>query len=140
MYLSSATHEFSESELMALLEGSRKRNAKPGVTGLMLYSEGNIMHVIEGPTVVVQALFAKIRKDPRHRGIQLLWSKPIAKRDFPDYNMGFRRGTPGSIEKEVPALAEVMNGGEPSSGSLDKMSKQVGVLLKTFAKNTRLIE
>ena len=140
VYLSSASREWSENELMDLLKGSRFRNQKRGVTGLMLYCEGNIAHVIEGKDAVVRALFKKISKDPRHRGIQLLWSKEIEQRDFPDYTMGFRRAAPEDLEATVPTTGTILGGEFFSPERLASLSKQVAILLKTFARNTRMID
>ena len=140
MYLSSASRERSNNEPMDLLKGPRFRNQRRGVTGLMLYCEGNIAHVIEGKDTVVQAVFNKISNDPRHRGIQLLWSKEIDRRDFPDYTMGFRRAAPEDLDATVPNTGTILGGEIFSPERLASLFKQVAILLKTFARNTRMIE
>jgi hypothetical protein len=37
----------------------------------------------------VRTLYAKIRRDPRHRGLLTLLQGPLAERQFPDWSMGF---------------------------------------------------
>ena len=66
VYVSSAVKLFSDEELVQLLEASRENNSKIGVTGMLLYKEGNFMQLIEGPEESVRSLHAKISIDPRH--------------------------------------------------------------------------
>ena len=45
VYVSSALREFSKSELVELLEKSRKKNTRLGLTGMLLYKEGNFIQL-----------------------------------------------------------------------------------------------
>lgn len=89
-YVSSAVRPFSREALVALLEGSRQRNATVGVTGLLLYHDGNFMQALEGPRTAVRTLFDRIERDPRHRGTLVLLDQPRPDRYFPEWSMGFR--------------------------------------------------
>lgn len=91
VYISSAIRPFSEDELVHLLRTARQRNARRGVTGMLLYEDGNFMQVLEGPETAVKALAAKIERDPRHRQFIALLKEPIQERLFPAWQMGFRR-------------------------------------------------
>ena len=88
-YHSSTQGLLSPDNIKALLVGSRVRNARRGITGMLLYKNGNVLQVMEGPTETALALFEVLKADPRHRGIIRLYEKPILKRDFPDWKMGF---------------------------------------------------
>jgi hypothetical protein len=48
VYVSSATKPFSPDELSELLAQARVDNAALGITGMLLYSNGNFMQVLEG--------------------------------------------------------------------------------------------
>ena len=72
-----------------LLEHARRNNEKAGVTGMLLYKDGNFMQVLEGEERVVQALSAKIGRDPRHEKMVTLLEGPLAEREFSDWSMGF---------------------------------------------------
>ena len=105
VYVSSATEPFSPAELVTLLEKARRNNAAADVTGMLLYKDGNFMQAIEGDDVVINELHARIQRDPRHRGMITLLRKPIEKRQFPNWSMGFVdlldpvvRGLPGYNE------------------------------------------
>lgn len=90
VYVSTAVVPFEEGELLELLTRSRVNNARLGVTGLLLYHEGNIMQALEGPEAAVKALHTKIEADARHTGCLTLIRERGAERAFPDWAMGFR--------------------------------------------------
>ena len=90
IYVSSAVRPFSPSELVDLLAGCHKNNATLGITGMLLYKDGNFMQVLEGEEEVVRTLYAKIGRDPRHQGQITLLQGQLAERQFPDWSMGFR--------------------------------------------------
>lgn len=89
VYQSCATTPFSEVELQALLRQSQAWNAAHALTGVLLYCEGDILQVLEGPREEVQGIFANIERDYRHRDVTKLADGPIARRSFADWSMGF---------------------------------------------------
>jgi hypothetical protein len=90
VYVSSAVTEFSPSQLVDLLKTSHGNNAALGITGMLLYKDGNFMQVLEGDEAVVRSLYAAIERDPRHRGALVLTQGPLAERQFEEWSMGFR--------------------------------------------------
>jgi hypothetical protein len=48
VYASTALQAFTKPELQALLQEIRPKNAELGITGLLLYKDGNFMQVLEG--------------------------------------------------------------------------------------------
>jgi FAD-dependent sensor of blue light len=91
VYVSSATEPFSERELEDLLEKSRQNNSKLGITGMLLYKDGNFMQCLEGPEEAVGTLAAKIKSDPRHRGVLVLLQGQLTQPEFSHWAMGFKR-------------------------------------------------
>lgn len=89
VYVSTATHPFSEAELLDLLRESRARNVTIGVTGMLLHKDGNFIQVIEGPEDKVRELFAAISADPRHHGIIVLHEEHVPARQFEEWSMSF---------------------------------------------------
>jgi hypothetical protein len=96
VYQSSAITPFSEAELQTLLRQSRAWNEAHGLTGVLLYCEGEILQVLEGPTAEVLGIFARIERDYRHRGVTKLADGPIARRSFADWFMGFKVVSPAA--------------------------------------------
>ncbi len=90
VYTSTASKSFSRSDLKELLQGSVRRNARAGITGLLLYNDGIFMQTLEGGEPAVIALFAKISRDPRHHHVIPLIHGPISRRDFSNSAMAFR--------------------------------------------------
>jgi len=102
VYVSSATQLFSEEDLKALLEQSRQKNTRLGITGMLLYKDGNFMQVLEGLDDAVTGLYSTIRHDPRHHGVLELTRQQVESREFASWSMGFSnlrdvdlRQTPG---------------------------------------------
>lgn len=90
VYVSSAVGQFSKDQLLELLELSRVNNTSLGITGMLLYKDGNFMQILEGERDTVLALNGKISRDPRHTGILALLKGEAAERQFPAWTMGFR--------------------------------------------------
>ena len=90
VYVSTAAHHLSETEIGHLLDRARERNAKEQVTGVLLYSHGNFMQYLEGPRAGVAHVYEHIMADRLHHGIIELVREPIAAREFSDWTMAFR--------------------------------------------------
>ncbi len=89
-YVSSARSLLSVPELVELLTSIRPKNDALELTGLLLYSDGNIIQTLEGPDTSVETVFASIARDPRHTGIIVLLREKAEERAFPEWSMGFR--------------------------------------------------
>lgn len=90
VYANSATRPFSPSQLTDLLTTCHAHNSQLGITGLLLYKNGNFMQALEGEEQTVLKLYSKIFEDERHTGILTLLQATIPARQFPDWSMGFR--------------------------------------------------
>jgi hypothetical protein len=101
-YRSRATQAFTEVDLQALLEWSRIYNAQHQITGLLLYSDGRFVQLIEGDEDAVRALYARIQKDTRHTQVVTLSDGPGPQRWFADWYMAF-----GHVD--APELHEVLS-------------------------------
>lgn len=90
VYTSKSVDPFSKDDLVKLLAISRQNNEKLGVTGMLLYQDGNFMQALEGDEEKVRALSARIAKDPRHVNFATLTDAHCEEREFPDWSMGFQ--------------------------------------------------
>ena len=135
VYVSSATLPFSAAELFDLLARCRENNAVLGVTGMLLYKDGNFMQVLEGEEATVRALYAKIAGDPRHRNTLLLLQGQGEERQFPEWTMGFR-DLRSAEASSTPGYSEFLNTpltGEEFAADPGRAQK----LLLTFKKSMR---
>ncbi len=108
VYASSAVTPFTPPELIDLLAKSHKNNAELGISGMLLYKDGNFMQVLEGEEGVVRTLYDAIGRDPRHRGLLTLLQGPLAERQFPDWSMGFRDLKAADV-LAMPGYSEFLN-------------------------------
>jgi hypothetical protein len=132
VYVSSATELFSRSELSDLLAQSRANNARSGITGMLLYKDGNFMQALEGEERAVRSLYDKIGRDRRHRGMITILEGPLVERQFPDWSMAFCdlnspavHATPGYSEfLNTPLTGEEFSSAPKNSQKLLMMFKQ----------------
>ena len=108
VYVSSAVELFSQAELRALLDTSRRNNTRTGITGMLLYKDGNFMQVLEGPASAVRDLHERINHDPRHTGLITLMERTITQRQFADWSMGFRNMADSDL-RAAPGYNEFLN-------------------------------
>ncbi len=105
VYISSAMTR-GEDLTGAILATSRRNNARDGVTGL-LYADGTrFLQVLEGDTAKVEAAFARIQPDPRHRAVVVLSRRDVEAREFGSWDMASRRadGDGGAFVQRIETL------------------------------------
>lgn len=108
IYVSSASRLMDVEELGALLSKSRDYNSRHGITGVLLYRDGNFLQILEGDESAVRAIFSRISCDPRHRGLITLSEGPSERREFPEWWMGFREMKLSEVEL-LPGFTGYMN-------------------------------
>ncbi len=138
VYMSSARPELTKDALIDILAAAQKNNARRGITGLLLHSDGNLIQVIEGTQANVEALYAKISNDQRHDNPMVLYRKEISQRDFPEFKMGFRTPNRSELEANFPAFIDMIAKRQIPKETLESISKQAAVFLRTFARTTGL--
>ena len=130
VYVSSAKTKFSQAELKALLDQSRQKNARLGLSGILLYHDGNFMQLLEGEEKEVRSLYAHIARDPRHGGCMILTSGQVAERTFPDWTMGFRDLASAEV-KAMPGYNGFMNH-DPRGDTCPTDPSRAMILLLSF--------
>ncbi|WP_348946029.1 BLUF domain-containing protein [Chitinibacter sp. FCG-7] len=88
IYASRAAGEVNAELLDALLRSSRQNNPAIGITGVLCYSAGMFVQVLEGSRSAVSSLYNVIIRDPRHEHVELLNFEEISERHFADWTMG----------------------------------------------------
>jgi hypothetical protein len=78
--------------LIDILREARERNGEHGITGMLLFANGEFVQQLEGERDKVRWLYHDlITGDPRHRNATVVWEGPLAARNFPEWRMGFVR-------------------------------------------------
>jgi hypothetical protein len=88
LYASRANQDINDIQLAAILKQSRAHNPAEGITGLLCFSEGMFIQVLEGGRDAVNARYKRIVHDERHRDVILLAYEEIDERHFAGWSMG----------------------------------------------------
>lgn len=128
IYVSTATSLPTESELTQLLEQARSRNLRQNITGMLLYDSATYMQVLEGKKADVIDVFNSISKDPRNTAVLELLREPISGRDFPNWQMGFKK-LEACLPGELPGFLDVFNGHLDNTVARGNKSAAVNLLL-----------
>jgi len=89
IYSSAATREMGRADLEQMLDESRLRNARRGITGVLVFSDGVFLQVLEGEKDDVEDLMERIRLDPRHRDVKVFHEEETDHRVFPTWRMAY---------------------------------------------------
>ena len=93
VYVSAASHDLTDGELAAILDVSRRNNVAWGVTGALAYHDRAFVQVLEGPEAAVEALLARIARDPRHTEVTVCDRSRVDGRAFGAWSMGWVRAS-----------------------------------------------
>jgi hypothetical protein len=88
MYASRAAESVNQDTLAAIIKKSKVHNPAVGVTGVLCFSEGLFLQVLEGGRLPVSLLYNRIASDTRHRDVALLSYEEIGERKFAGWAMG----------------------------------------------------
>ena len=94
LYASGTVGAPSQADLDAILESSRRNNARLGITGMLLHANGAFIQVLEGPEAEVRRLAARISHDRRHRNYMVLVERHAPAAAFSEWAMGFKELDP----------------------------------------------
>ena len=113
--------------LPAIVKAAVRNNEQRSITGMLLYSDGNFLQVLEGEKEAVLQTFKHIEKDPRHRDVFVLLEQDIAERQFSSWSMGFKQLTGADLEK-FPDAGQVFRACGEEIGERVRPGNALGVL------------
>jgi hypothetical protein len=88
LYASHATGEVNCASIQEIMQQSHAHNPHNGITGILCHSDKLFMQVLEGGRDAINALYAKILRDPRHTDVVLLHYEEICERRYAGWTMG----------------------------------------------------
>lgn len=95
-YISKASPNLVEDDIRLILEQSRRNNPHLRITGHLQCRAGYFFQVLEGPSEGLDCLIDRLRQDPRHSDLQILYREPLVGRNFANWSMGFGPCVSGS--------------------------------------------
>lgn len=118
-YLSIPSDSLNEADAERIAAAAERTNRALGVTGMMAFGGGLLFQVLEGPRDVIESLLQHIRRDPRHRSLQVLTDEMLPARDFDGFPMSFRTLDEEAVEtigvtamldeKAIPEIVAAMS-------------------------------
>jgi hypothetical protein len=107
------TADDMQSAIATILASARRNNARHGVTGALLFSDGCFAQVLEGLREDVEEVFETIQCDSRHSDVTIMHLHEVEERSFGDWSMAFGGIDGVSVDPRINA-----NGMGPVDGIL----------------------
>ena len=86
-YTSLASLDLRAEDLANIHRSARDSNVLEGITGLLIFNGTHFLQIIEGAPHAIDELVERLRRDPRHSGIEIRDQREIEQRSFPDWSM-----------------------------------------------------
>jgi len=94
------------------------------ITGLMMYTDGSLISILEGAESDIRGLLVKFEQHPRLSGVTVLHESDLDKRAFQDFKMGFSKNDgPETLPEAFPLTSNTM---------ADIIPREVGFWVKTL--------
>ena len=87
VYSSTLRPGVSQDNLDELVRKAAAFNARHGIAGMMAVEDRRVCQILEGPDDTLEALYAAIRRDPRHSAVTELVHAPIDVMTFEEWGM-----------------------------------------------------
>lgn len=107
IYISQAVRKMSLEDLNSIQKISKSNNQPIDVTGSLFYNGGWFLQILEGPDVILNNLYKKIEKDPRHKDSRIIYNEPAKFRTFPRWSMNMVNLDDRQVDKYVE-LVEII--------------------------------
>lgn len=131
VYTSRATTDLDAEDLAELLTECRAKNRQRGLTGMLLYRDGQFIQALEGPEYMVRATMDRILSDARHDEVEVLAEEEVKGRQFPGWSMGYRQ-IDEAESRTVPGYRGVRGDGTDAAQNSTSEAK---LLLEWFRTN-----
>lgn len=130
IYVSAGHRRDMRADVEGILAAARRNNARNGVTGVLLYSGGAFLQVLEGEGDAVEATFQRISRDPRHGSVTIVGDWEIADRSFANWSMGWRE------LGESDPLAGAVRSIRAADDAVTSNDQMVDEIIRSFMENS----
>src|ERR1700760_4490612 len=90
VYISTTSKILNESELTEMLKENYLNNRRANITGMLIYTEGSFIQVLEGSEDSLRRTYQEIVQDSRQKNIIKLAEDNIVSPIFNDWSMAFK--------------------------------------------------
>jgi Sensors of blue-light using FAD len=118
LYLSRIKGSKPFETVSAIVAEARPRNARDGITGLLVFDGAQVCQYVEGGVVPLERLVRRLYADPRHHDLRVLHQGALTgARRFPSFSLGYLLPS----EFEDVALFEAMRGEAAVQALLERL-------------------
>lgn len=103
---------YDEATLNSILMVARRKNQRCDITGALICRADTYLQLIEGPEAAIRDTYARIARDDRHVGVNLLSSEPVTDRLFPGWAM-----------RDDPARSWMWTQAQVAAGAVSKSTR-----------------
>ncbi|KQQ32380.1 blue light sensor protein [Duganella sp. Leaf126] len=133
LYASHAASDTPPGTIATIMQQSHNYNPRHGITGVLCHSDRLYLQVLEGGRAQVNALYAKILRDPRHTGAVLLHYEEISERRYSGWTMGqvnLGKINPGTLLRysALPEFNPHALSGKSSLALIDELMAAASIL------------
>ncbi len=128
-YISSAVPGIDPTAVEQILASSRRRNAANHITGLLIHDGRRFLQALEGEAALVEATFARIQLDRRHRAAVILSKRDVALCEFGDWAMACHEVRQGSDKGSMIDAVDALTADVPDANTRE--------LFRSFARIER---
>ncbi len=130
VYRSRADRRLNTARLGELLATARSRNAREGLSGLLLFDGTHFLQWLEGPVDALHRVWSSIQADPRHSEVELVGRPQLPVRLFRGWDMGLAgqsrsiaEGIDDVVLVDQPFFEQLESAGSSLSGVLDLLAR-----------------
>jgi hypothetical protein len=135
IYVSVACAGMTICGFQEIADQANQKNAKADVTGLLIFSQGEFLQVLEGPKPAVEATYDRISGDPRHSRSAVLKREFADDRSYPDWKMGCFNLEPTQLPGGAFYDQKADSGPTLNPDALEKVERK----LKIFHRNHQAV-
>ena len=125
-YISTATKDFTDPEILELLKSWKEKNTRLDIRGILLFSQGHFFQVLEGEKPAVLEVFHSIQLDPRHGGIIQIMGKDIDRGSLDGYIVSHLKENTFSRPEIIGKYCKSVKGMDPET------QQQIKTILESF--------
>jgi hypothetical protein len=92
-YASRANPDVSAEDFNKILQQAQENNAANGITGMLTFNKDYFLQTIEGPRAQINRLLYSLVADQRHHDLQLLETRELKHREWPEWSMNYASPT-----------------------------------------------
>lgn len=97
-YTSLARLDLTAEDLDAIHRTAREANALEGISGVLVFNGTHFLQIIEGAPNAIDELLERLRRDPRHSGLEVRDEREVEERSFGSWSMELVRVSGSGFE------------------------------------------